>query len=172
MAYQTDFQKVIRLTEAQFQQLEAGQTVGDETGLSDHNLYLVETGGSAPVRVVKWYQTGSGTTYAWYRLWSDGFLEQGGHKQSSKWNVASNISLVQAYQNTDYCITCSIAQTSAEGTPAHGCDAAWINNKTTTTFQARTGYQSGTLSTAWYVDWYACGVVSNATFNNLGSLAI
>lgn len=74
----------------------------------------------------------------WYRVWSDGWIEQGGSGQSG------TINLVKAFSSVDYTITSRIL--SGSGTlnyQEYGANS----NKTTVSFAV------GTTP----VSWYACG---------------
>ena len=78
--------------------------------------------------------------FSWYRIWSDGWCEQGG--QSSVITATTTITLLKDYKNTQYNLY--LAGTSA-GYP-------WIISRTTQSFVADT-------SAAATVDWKACGYI-------------
>lgn len=96
-----------------------------------------------PAVVVENYVNGT----SWYRIWSDGWIEQGGYKSSNNsWNPCS---LLKNFSNTDYNI-----QLSGSGTTAgQGNAPCYVNNsnKTTSSFQ----YTSVSVTNNVY--WYACG---------------
>lgn len=93
--------------------------------------------------VIETYKSG---TY-WYRVWSDGWIEQGGAKvMEPRFNT---INLLKEFSDTDY--TVCIAGYGTEVTSGTG---QLIRNKTTTTFDFwdnATGYTGGQSS------WYCCG---------------
>jgi hypothetical protein len=80
---------------------------------------------------------------SWYRVWSDGWCEQGGAT-----NKATNISLLKSYANTNYIITSGLNGTSSSGEiPAF--------NKTTSSFTVSQAY-----ATSLNFMWQACGYIS------------
>ena len=88
---------------------------------------------------------------SWYRVYSDGWCEQGGVSQSAGDQTTNTISLLKNYTDTNYYIL--FAQNAGvEGPYTNGCTA---KNKTTNSFALvyRTG---GTAS--FY--WQACGYIS------------
>lgn len=96
--------------------------------------------------LIKSYSSGSD----WYRIYSDGWCEQGGVSQSAGDNTQNTIMLLKSYKDTNYSIL--FAQNAGvEGSYTNGCTA---KDKTTSSFVLvyRTG---GTAS--FY--WQACGYV-------------
>ena len=86
----------------------------------------------------------SGTT--WYRVWSDGFIEQGGTVAISEWQIPT-ITLPKAFTNTNY--TICVSGISYSGSyHAIGC----LQAKTTTTFK-HYFYNNQGINPSWY----ACG---------------
>ena len=84
----------------------------------------------------------SGTT--WYRIWSDGWVEQGGAvKPSGSSATTSTVTLSKAFSDTDYFV---IANYGASSTNQYG----QCYNKTTTGFTTKS--YGGNFNT-----WYACG---------------
>jgi hypothetical protein len=79
---------------------------------------------------------------SWYRVWSDGWIEQGG-THSSGTNIQVN--LLKNFSDTNYCV-----QLAGEG--AKDAMAALYNNKTTSSFKIRSA-AVGTLGGSWR----ACG---------------
>jgi hypothetical protein len=75
-------------------------------------------------QIIKTYSSGT----KWYRVWSDGWCEQGGET-----NKAANISLLKNYINTNYIIT-----TGLNGTGSSGEIPAF--NKTTSGFTISHSY--------------------------------
>ena len=86
---------------------------------------------------------------SWYRIWSDGWIEQGGLVVINKTNSSftGSVTLIKNFTNTNYTIT-----HSTEGT---GLFVVNLNDLTTSGFTVyQTGYSS---NTAENVRWYACG---------------
>ena len=86
---------------------------------------------------------------SWYRVWSDGWIEQGGLVVINKTNSSftGSVEFIKKFTNANYTIT-----HSAEGT---GLFVVTINDLTTSGFTVhQTGYSSNTAENA---RWYACG---------------
>ena len=99
--------------------------------------------------VVETYKNGSN----WYRIWSDGWCEQGGHydKGSLATDTSTTIQLLKAYPNIDYTL---VAQSSRNDNNSGGVNnQVFIIYRATTEFTARC-YGDGASQ---YIDWYACG---------------
>ena len=94
----------------------------------------------------------SGTS--WYRIWSDGWIEQGGkYTRASSTNWNTTITLFKPYKDTNYNISISSAGLAGDKLGEHGEN---IENVTTTSFAYYfyTG-ASGDGTTSFY--WVACG---------------
>lgn len=74
----------------------------------------------------------------WCRVWSDGWVEQGGET-----TMGTTITLYVAYEDTKYGVVATRVENNAD-------ESIFIHNKTTTSFMI-SGENAGT------VDWYACG---------------
>lgn len=90
--------------------------------------------------VVKTYVNGT----SWYRVYDDGWVEQGGFITGSN-NAFATVTFLKAFSNTDYTIMCAMqGSTNADR-------FAQYNNKTTTSVGLyRDDYGTG-------IAWYACG---------------
>ena len=91
---------------------------------------------------------------SWYRIWSDGWIEQGGkYTRASATNWNTTITLFKPYKNTNYNISISSAGLAGDKLGEHGEN---IENVTTTSFSYYfyTG-ASGDGTTSFY--WVACG---------------
>lgn len=88
---------------------------------------------------------------SWYRVWSDGWIEQGGQVSAVAYDSnTKNLTYLKAFSNTNYTFTaCTQSQN-------HLIDGASWANKTKTQITVRCGFQSGNNTNA-PVDWYACG---------------
>lgn len=84
--------------------LDAGEvleSLADKIGRQDCKAYVTET-----------YQNGT----SWYRIWSDGWCEQGGRIRGSA-NGSTLVTMLKAYRDTDYSIQCaSYLESSPSGT--------------------------------------------------------
>lgn len=93
-----------------------------------------------PAVVVKNYRNG----YSWYRVWSDGWIEQGGYTQGG--NPSSTITFLKSFTNTNFTI--------ALGTSG----VLSTNNNGICSVEARTTSTIKLYSfSSYYCNWYACG---------------
>lgn len=92
-----------------------------------------------PAWVVENYVNGT----SWYRIWSDGWCEQGQCNHSAGGTGTVTVNLLKAYKDTNYTVTLSNGVTSSY--------ASSIQTKTTTSFSG--GYLDRRC------DWYACGYI-------------
>ena len=88
----------------------------------------------------------------WYRIYSDGWIEQGGRFYNNA-DVANTISFLKPFKNTDYSLLINhgVSGKFDNATAGRHSDEAW--GYTTTNFQAQT-YNAAGLN--WIV-WSACG---------------
>lgn len=104
---------------------------------SNSELHIVPTG---PL-VMKTYNNG----HSWYRIWSNGCIEQGGLTVSITGGTGVTVSLFMEYSSTNY----SVFMT----TENYPVNAPGVSSKTTSSFVA--DYSSS--STTGRVYWYTCG---------------
>lgn len=97
--------------------------------------------------IIETYQNGT----SWYRVYSDGWCEQGGLRSAGATGSAETITLLKQYKDTNYIAlkTFSIADASVAYYPF-----VCIFNKTVSSFQ--TSNTSGIQN--W--SWYTCGYVN------------
>ena len=111
-----------------------GKADVDLTNTSPSSSFATVLNTSGIRTVVETWHSGSD----WYRIWSDGWVEQGGTRvATTTWET---ITFLKPFANNNYT---SLVSNTAGGTSANG-----IRNKTATTMQI---YQN------WQYDWYACG---------------
>ena len=89
-----------------------------------------------PAVVVENYISGS----SWYRVWSDGWIEQGGVGSAK----SATITLLKAYSNSSYTLTVG---------GSTGIDPYCITNITATSFLVATSQSAS----GYRFSWYACG---------------
>lgn len=89
-----------------------------------------------PAVVIQNYVSGT----SWYRVWSDGWIEQGGYSSGSS---GRTVALIKNFTTTNYSINGAII-----GTSATGDNSIVIGNLTTSNFK---------IYSANATRWYACG---------------
>lgn len=100
--------------------------------------------------VVETYSGGGG----WYRVWSDGLIEQAGWGTGGPYNSPATISLLKPFRsNKNYVV---VATVQGENTQPTRVVYIRDTNKTVSSFQAITGY-SGAHSSSLKIRWYASG---------------
>ena len=98
------------------------------------------------------------TTYvnstSWYRIWSDGYCEQGGRLYNAK-DVANTITLLKTMKNTNYSVFIAHGVKGVYNDTASMKRAEEPFNFTATSFQVYTHPSDG-LNT---VQWKVCGYI-------------
>ena len=117
-------------------------TVDPKTGIAS----AVGGGGSSVTPAS--YVVDAGTTdNTWYRLWSDGRLEQGGTGIAT-----GTLTFPIAYANTNYRFVCAPVRVD----PSDGTNDINWHTKTTTNIGVEIRYD-GTCQIGKQFDWYSCG---------------
>lgn len=98
--------------------------------------------------VTETYHNGS----SWYRLWSDGWCEQGG-SATGDGKSGRTVSLLKTYSDTNYNIQAEITDYTSSSQKIVS-----IGSKTASDFKAYTSTTSGWGSYAF--DWTACGYIN------------
>lgn len=125
--------------------INAANIVNNFIGKNGENLST--TIGQGGVRaIVETYQNGS----SWYRIYSDGWCEQGG-KVIGTGDI--QVSLLKPYANTDYSVVTTYTDTSSADNANIKNISVW--NITSTDFYLRTSASSG-----FNKIWQACGYIS------------
>ena len=88
----------------------------------------------------------------WYRVWSDGFCEQGGRVSSLAHKTLTDVTLFKNYKNTNYAVMACNSQTGYGATIGISCSAYAVSG-----FRI---YQMNTASATMTIDWVARGYVS------------
>lgn len=101
--------------------------------------------------IVETYVNGT----SWYRVYSDGWCEQGGHWNSSS-NSLQTITLLKPYKDTNYNVQVTVAHTGAPYTSGVAPCYYSAAYKTVSSFQCY-GYSDASLANK---DWMACGYIS------------
>ena len=118
----------------------------------DYNEAVVKSDLKECQVVVETYQNGT----SWYRVYSDGWIEQGGIATGGTSKTGATINLLKPYTSTNYNITGSIFRGEAlvNGAPL----AVVFISKTNSSFNASTMYGGGSPAfQAYNYSWYACG---------------
>lgn len=98
--------------------------------------------------VVETYQKGT----SWYRIWSDGWCEQGARVPQSNNDVNVSVTFLKAYKDTNYYI--NLTSNTTDNT-FNGSQPNWVNSRTETGFSAHIDcYGTDTH------DWQACGYIA------------
>lgn len=137
----TNLTNINLLTKAQYDAIQSPAT--DE-------LWAVEI----PV-VVETYDDGNGN---WYRLWSDGWVEQGGVLSSSLWSSVNSfitLTFLKPFMNTTYTFLKTISSNYQSNLNAMNFA---YNNKTTSTISVG-GCPSNYINEQ---NWYACGYAASS----------
>ena len=82
---------------------------------------------------------------SWYRVYSDGWCEQGGHADKGV-----TVSFIKPFKDTNYTLVLGVTSTYTNWIQAVGF--AWYNKQTT-------GFVSGAGQYGCAKDWYACGYI-------------
>ncbi len=102
------------------------------------------------VKITKTWRSGSN----WYRVWSDGFIEQGGifSENGGVDNKVYTVTYNTTFNNNDYTINITVSS-----------NASWsanighvVTNKTTSSFSYYIS-TNGNANISYGVYWYACG---------------
>lgn len=90
---------------------------------------------------------------SWYRIWSDGWIEQGGTSTTGATLTGEIFSLLKKYSNTNYVVVTSVNNDSA---PANfNSRVALVHSKTTSSYYIVGTYNAG--GAHYPYSWYACG---------------
>ena len=90
-------------------------------------------------------------TSNWYRVWSDGWIEQGGTETAATYTATGSITYPYPFSNTNY----TIATSNLRATNASSQGYFALNNKQTTGINWNlNAAQSNFVNT---LNWYACG---------------
>ena len=101
-----------------------------------HNAHIIET-----------YKN----EHSWYRVWSDGFVEQGGIVQSMGVKSTRNITLLKPYKDTNYSVVASF-RSGTTGSWGNTMGAYPLNN---TQIRVVQGWYGDTITV--HIQWRACG---------------
>lgn len=102
---------------------------------------------SSEYRVVQVWRSGT----SWYRVWNDGFIEQGGRVENTA--AIQTITLHKPFASTDYIAVCvGYSQTGLAYNSMLGA-----GEKTAHSFSFRMVDDGGNRSNAQFRDWFAKG---------------
>lgn len=112
----------------------------------------VDKSSLTPIKaVIETYVNGS----SWYRVYNDGWCEQGGLTSITS-NTANTINLLIAFINTNYTVIANGRTTDAA--PSSGVDSIHSAPITVSTFNITHDYANN--STINLANWYACGYIN------------
>lgn len=104
----------------------------DYSGLATKTLSNVTAAASSYLNsvgirtVVSSYTNGN----SWYRVWSDGWIEQGGYMPDTAQNVLAGVSLLKPFSNANYNLNiCLYNNTRSDGIT--GCGVGWYSKDST-----------------------------------------
>lgn len=99
---------------------------------------------------------------SWYRVWSDGWCEQGGIATGGASASGASVTLIKAYKDTNYTLIPAGVDRRTADFQNQAAQIVKIRNVTTTGFYASTSW-TATGSYGWEAypfSWYACGYIS------------
>lgn len=111
-------------------------------------------------RIVETYVNGT----SWYRLYSDGWLEQGGIVNANSTGVNYKVEFLKEFTNTDYVITANRSEQNA-----YASDTSTVNANTmssacvTTNRKSTTGFYFNRVVASFPVSWVAKGYMASAS---------
>lgn len=120
-----------------------------ETRISSLETNKVDKAGNA--WVVESYRNDT----QWYRVWSDGWIEQGGNPKNSLWGSSTTINFFKPFADTNYIIVAGTR--AADGETQCGGTATFSRTKTTTSIVIVVNNWSNNYKGV-YGEWYACGM--------------
>jgi len=134
----------------------AGGGLPDQTDKADYLLttdgteaYWGETGEIYPV--VETFLDGD----SWYRVYSDGWCEQGGKTVNVNMGNSTTCSFLKAYKDTTYCVSFEATTVSTDDT--------WFKSECgsfkTTSFVITNRRYTGSGTDTLYYKWMACGYI-------------
>jgi len=110
-------------------------------------------------QIIETYSSGTN----WYRVWSDGWCEQGG---ANKTNIASNaditITFLKAFKDINYNIATATLRTSDTNSPADN-KAVLVHNVSITGFHIK----STRFENKFGFYWQTCGYISTTNNQNM-----
>ena len=86
----------------------------------------------------------------WYRVWSNGVVEQGGQTETTKGTTERTVTLYKSYADKDYSV---IPSSYSGGSSSVQYNSFHCTSKTETTFTAKAGCNENII-----MNWYACGM--------------
>jgi hypothetical protein len=107
---------------------------------------------SVKAYIVETYVNGN----SWYRVWSDGWKEQGGivNNGSATWSWVRTVNLLKSFSNINYTI---VVTAFLEGGSGAISNLGAFNTKMKNQFQVVHNSKYAGDAYCQYIDWYACG---------------
>lgn len=104
------------------------------------------------VHIVETWQSGT----SWYRVWSDGWIEQGGLSTKAIANTRDQITLFKAMSNTNYSVHVSQQITAQASNSFADANIPGYKKLSKTQIELSSRYYSGNVE-ASYIAWKVCG---------------
>ena len=106
---------------------------------------------SSPCVIIENYRDGNN----WYRVWSDGWIEQGGQSSGGGSAAGAKTTLLKPFTDTNYTVQTQIIYSS----PSQSARASIVSTKNIDSFYVSSMYAGASTSSyaAYPISWYACG---------------
>lgn len=110
------------------------------------------------VYITETYHSGS----SWYRVWSDGFIEQGGTVSTSSTTLNYNVIFLKKFTSTDYQVITSGERQSSWSNDTNTTNANWVVTAAAvmslgSSKSIRGFHFTRTGDSTFKTYWYACG---------------
>lgn len=98
---------------------------------------------------------------SWYRVWSDGWCEQGGVATAGGSNAGSQVLLLKPYRDVNYCLFASGMSRQPDNFSNQAAYSVKIRALSTTSFYASSSWVSNTSwgYASYSFSWWACGYI-------------
>ena len=102
--------------------------------------------------VTETYQNGA----SWYRVYSDGWCEQGGTVDNGSYTAQylTSVTFLKPFKNTSYTANASVSESE------HVQTSAVVGGKTITTMSVQGSCGYGNSYKVKSIDWFACGYIA------------
>lgn len=108
------------------------------------------SGGTSGITVVETWHEGT----EWYRVWSDGWIEQGGYSYAQGYKPGKEITFHKSFTSVNFTFVCSKSRGDSSG--SSGVLNIYQKNNSSV-FVGCQGQGGSGFSDKSYFEWYACG---------------